>query len=84
MINSKNNQMLHFTVGTAITTKSNSSIDEVLDTSHELRLLKTALLYADQVTFYSYAPTSFLPLMQRPKQMSEDEKLDWFLVVCQN
>jgi hypothetical protein len=71
--------MLHFTVGTAITTKTNSPLDEVLDTSHEFRLLKAALLYADQVTFYSYAPTSLLPLMQRPKQMSEDEKLNWFL-----
>jgi hypothetical protein len=71
--------MLHFTVGTAISTRANTSLDEGLDTSHEFRLLKAALLYADQVTFYSYAPTSLLPLMQPPKQMSEDEKLNWFL-----
>ncbi len=70
---------LHFTVGTAISSEVGTPLDTVLDTSHEFRLLKAALLYADRVTFCSFASTSFLSFMKRPGKMSEDEKLGWFL-----
>lgn len=84
MNNSKTNNILHITVGTAIAPEAGKTLDVALDASHEFRLLKAALLYADRVTLCSFAPTSFLSLMRRPEKMSEDEKLDWFLNFYKN
>ena len=72
--------ILHITAGTAIpSTTKVDNLDSALDISHELNLLKAAILYADQVKFCSLAATSLLPLINRPANMSENEKLEWFL-----
>jgi hypothetical protein len=81
MNDSKTDSILHITVGTVISPEAGKTLDATLDTSREFRLLKAALLYADRVTFCSYAPTSFLSLMKRPVEMSEDKRLDWFLSI---
>jgi hypothetical protein len=71
---------LHITIGTAMSFDTErKDLASILDTSQELRLLKAAILYADQVKFCSYAATSFLSALNRPLGMSEDEKLAWFL-----
>ncbi|HRW99847.1 MAG TPA: hypothetical protein P5280_10170, partial [Cyclobacteriaceae bacterium] len=70
----------HITIGASIDHNSSSkSWQTQLDVSPDLRLLKAALLYADKVQFFSYGASGFLNLMDRPKGLSENEKLDWIL-----
>jgi hypothetical protein len=73
------NNILHITIGTTLPLSAGEELESSLDISHELRLLKAAILYADRVKFCSFAATSFLSLMNRPVNMNEDEKLEWFL-----
>jgi hypothetical protein len=79
MTNYNSDNILHITVGTALPSTTGETLESALDTSHELRLLKAAILYADKVKFCSFASTSLISLTQRPERMNEDEKLDWFV-----
>lgn len=75
---------LHITIGTTLPSNVGEELESALNISHELKLLKAAILYADQVKFCSFAGTSLLFLTNRPMKMSEDEKLEWFLNFYRN
>ena len=76
--------MLTITVGTAITPEKDIILDKELDVSREMKLIKAALLYADKVRFYSYGPSAMLSIMKAPKNMNEEEKIEWFLNFYKN
>jgi hypothetical protein len=62
-------KLFHITVGTALQWQG------TVDLTHELRLLKAALLYADKVKLCSLASSIIVTLAQY-KNLSDDEKLE--------
>ncbi len=78
-------KQFHITIGAAVKNNPiNQDWQSKLDVSHDLRLLKAALLYADKVQFNSYGASALLTLTNQPKKMSENERLDWFLKFYQH
>ena len=70
MYSAENQVSLHMTVAAA------PDYDGEIDISSEIRLLKTALMYADKVTFISLTSSMLIQTLQAISAITNDELLD--------
>ncbi len=83
----RNKNQFHMTVGAGFSFASNKTpknLSERIDLSRDLNLIKAALLYSDKVNFFSCGPSAILSLTNRPRNMNEDEQIEWFFEFYKN